>query len=360
MILRKSLPMKRGRNGSYEYEPQSKKDDSLQTMIATIKEMGHTVDETGKEIKDMLDIQTSWYHQKVARFMGWLLPNSMKGVLPKSLQRIIAEDGEILEYMETLLRENVNNSQNAAVRAAECALTEEKKLDELKGDLKEVSEENWDAAELQNYIAQKSGIKIHEQVANLLAKEFSVLSDEEKEESRQWLLKELQGTIANKEELQKLLNVVSASGLKIFQAGLTQFYGYTNAYRPFIEIRNSAKTMTELNKSIYAAKDALCLTLDRSVGAVTLILKTLEHVSAYDISAPEMKEFIQEKRLEIEQAIKSFNETQRERMAVVTEETREIPALIEGAMEEPPSFNTAEKEKVPVVVRSAASFKTGG
>lgn len=349
--LRKSLPLQRNGKGVYEYEPQSKKDTKLQSAIATLEEFGSSFEDTKEEIKSLMGMGTGGRRATLARIVYWITPSFLRGVLPEPIQKLMLEYEEPLEAMERYLRERVDNTQTAVMAVADSTFEEKKNWEEFKKDLDTAIAENWDAQRLQNYMAEKAGIEVYDQVANLLAEEFSVLSEEEREERKHWLLEQIKGNIRNKEGVVKLLGGTSTAGLRIFHYGLEQYYSFTNIYKPAIEIRKAAQGITELNASMFAAMDTLCLTFDQSVQAMLLSLQTLKLYQEYNIASPKMARFIEEEYVRIEKELEELKAHERARMAEAAF-ARETPALTEGTMKELPLFNTAEREEVPVALRN--------
>lgn len=307
----KNLPMRRyngSGNGhiSSQQEFGSLNDRALQEIIAAINESRKEFEGINKRVKKALDLPSDRKRDIVAKFLNYLVPTSWYESLPSSVMKLMAEDNDVLELIETLMRSNTNNVQNALRELAACAILKREELNELGADLETAREENWSAQRLQEYIAGKAEIQVYDVVARLLDIEFNVLTQEEKEIRKNDLLKKLSSTVVIGEELMDTIGKVCSAGLQIFLYSVIQYYNYVNFYRPISVIRDSARALIETNHSMYAAKDALVATFKTSLQAIELAVDAANMVNNYSIASSDMQGLLKSGRACLDQKLKAL------------------------------------------------------
>ena len=338
------------RGNRFEGGFAAEEDDRLKEIIKGMKEGSDELLKTDKKIRKILDAEPEQGRRITARIMRWLpIPQVLHGLLPSPLLKLMAEDRDALEFMERELRKNVDRLEEALDQLSHISLQKEAELKDLLADIASAKEKNLNARELQEYMAESSGITISESIAKMLDDEFSVLTDEEKEMRKQSLLKNLEQNAEGYGALMRLLGSAVIAGLRNLHYGMTQYYAYVNYYKPFIVLRDSAGVMTDMSRANFTAKDALCLTAERSVQAIKVVLKGLELASEYAIASPDTRQFLDAKADEIMGQLEELRQIELEQFSV--KEIGEQPprALAEGAREELPEFVTTEtKEKIAV------------
>ncbi|MBI2446656.1 MAG: hypothetical protein HYV51_02420 [Parcubacteria group bacterium] len=312
----KNLPMKRynGGNGhviTQQQEFGSLNDRVLQENIAALKESRKELEGINKLVKKALDLPSDRKRSIIAKFLNYLVPTSWYESLPSSVIKLMAEENDVLELIETLMRSNIDSVQDALRELAACAITKREELNTLEADLGVAQKENWDAQALQEYITSKAEIQVYDVVARLLDIEFNALTAEEKEIRKNDLLDKLRSTVVIGGELMETIGKVCSAGLQVFHRGVTQYYDYVNFYRPISVIRDSARNLIEMNHSMYAAKDALIATFRTSLQAIELAVDAANMVNNYSIASSDMKGLLSSGRARLDQKLKALEVSNR-------------------------------------------------
>lgn len=312
----RNLPVRKynGGNGHgivVQQEFGSLSDRALQENIAALKGSRKELEGINKLVKTALDLPSDRKRTIVAKLLNYLVPTSWYESLPPSVMKLIAEENDVLELIETLMRSNVNGVQDALRELAACAITKREELNALETDLESAQRENWDAQQLQEYIADKAEIQVYDVVARLLDIEFNALTQEEKDIRKNDLLDNLRSTVVIGGELMETIGKVCSAGLQIFHRGVVQYYNYVNFYRSISVIRDSAKSFIETNHSMYAAKDALVATFRTSLQAIELAVDAASMVNNYSIASGDMKGLLESGRARLDQKLKALETSNR-------------------------------------------------
>lgn len=282
------------------------KDGALAKMMESLKQSKKELEELNNYIKQWCDLPNDRKRSFAAKICYNVLPKKVYSVLPSGFLKFLAEESDVLELIERLMRENVNNTQDALRELAACAISKRQMLDEIEDDLEAARNENWDAQTLQQYMAEKSGIAIYEEVSRLLDAEFNAILEEEKERRKGELLDQLDANIKIGEQFIETLVRVCSAGLDIFHQGICQYYNYINFYRPVAVIRDSAKALIDMNKSMYAAKDALVATFQASLKAIETAVDAASMVEKYSIVAPDMEKLLESGRKRLDDKMRTL------------------------------------------------------
>lgn len=268
---------------------ESRGDKVLHEKIKAIKASRDQLGRLDGLVRDALELPDNQTHSLVARAMHKVIPQRFHGILPASLMKFVAEEYDVLEFIETLMRSNVDDVQEALRALAYCAFGKREEHDELAEYLKKARKEELGAQELQDYIAERAGVEICEEVAHLLDQEFKVLSEEQKEERKKELLDQLEANVAIGEEFMEFMGQICVAGLREFHKGVSQYFNYLNVYRPLIVVRDSAKTLTEMNHSMFVAKDAVKAIFTASVQAMEFAVDAADMIDVYSLAAADMR-----------------------------------------------------------------------
>lgn len=312
----KNLPMRRynGGNGhsiASQQEFGSLNDRALQENITALKESRKELEGINKMVKTALDLPSDRKRSVIAKFLNYLVPTSWYESLPTSVMKLMAEENDVLELIETLMRSNIDSVQNALRELAACAITKREELNILEADLETARKENWSAQELQEYIAGKAEIQVYDVVARLLDIEFNALTSEEKEIRKNDLLDKLRSTVLIGDELMETIGKVCSAGLQVFHRSVTQYFDYVSFYRPISVIRDAAKSFIETNHSMYAAKDALVATFRTSLQAIELAVDAANMVNNYSIASGDMQGLLKSGRVRLDQKLKALEVSNR-------------------------------------------------
>lgn len=312
----RNLTMSRynGGNGhsiASQQEFGSLNDRALQENIAALSESRKELEGINKLVKKALDLPSDRKRSIMAKFLNYLVPTSWYESLPSSVMKLMAEENDVLELIETLMRSNINSVQDALRELAACAITKREELNELMADLEVAQKENWSAQRLQEYIAGKAEIQVYDVVARLLDIEFNALTSEEKEIRKKDLLDKLRSTVVIGNELMETIGKVCSAGLQVFHRSVTQYYDYVNFYRPISVIRDSARALIDTNHSMYAAKDALIATFRTSLQAIELAVDAANMVNNYSIASGDMQGLLNSGRARLDHKLKALEVSNR-------------------------------------------------
>jgi hypothetical protein len=231
---------------------------------------------------------------------GGLIPKSFYGVMPAALLKWVAEEADVLEQIEGMMREGMNSNQAAVANLAKCAISENQALQEFIYDIQTAEKEGWSARQLQEYMAKESDIKIDSSISELLDEKFGILTDEQKESKRRELIEQLKALAFTRRKLIATLGQTCNAGLAQLNAVVGQYYAYTRVYRPTAIIRDSAKGMLQTDQSLYAARQVLMITIGASVKAIEKIIESASAVDEYRIVSPELINLLDESARKID------------------------------------------------------------
>lgn len=293
-------------------------DKKLEEILSALEKSKKTLNGLNKELAGSLGIKTGFCHKIVAKTIGGLLPKSLQNKLPMPVAKYMAEEQDILELLERLMRENINFNQDALRSLAEVAIAKHEHLEKLAKDLKIARKEKWDAKKLQEYIADNIGIEIYDEVANLLSKEFALISPEARENRKASIMLQLEENLQVGEKLMALIERVALAGLEVFHATTTYYYGYVNFYRPISVIEKSAKIMTENNSTVFASKEALKRIILESLEAISVALDASRLAGNYNVTSADMVALLDEGRMKMEKKLAEI------------EQGKESPVIVGG------------------------------
>ena len=217
----KNLPVRRynGGNGhaiTSQQEFGLLNDRALQENIAALKESRKELEGINKLVKTALDLPSDRKRSIIAKFLNYLVPTSWYESLPNSVMKLMAEENDVLELIETLRRSNVDDLQNCLLKLGESAIIKREELNNFKANLEIAQRENWSAQKLQSHIADQIGIQIYDIVAKLLDMEFNLLTLEEKEARKDDLLANLHSAVVVREQLLEVMSKVIIFNIQLF------------------------------------------------------------------------------------------------------------------------------------------------
>lgn len=304
-------------------ELPSRKDRALQQHIVALKDGRKRFSEIDKWLRRALELPHSKTRSFAAKALHAIVPQRMYGVIPNWAVELVAEEEDVLEFLGRLMRENIDNVQEALCEIAEEAAEKKQQLEGLKEDILTAEEERWDAKHLQEYMAEHANIQVYEQVARLLDEEFNIISAEEREAHKKELLGDLKRTADLGETLMGTMGEVCVAGLSVFRRASSQYYQYVSAYRPIAVVRDSARTMLEINTSIHAGREALVVTFEESLRAIETAVDAAENMARYSIASSEFQGLLEHGR----ERLKA-----RRKLLPQPKEPAEFPALTVGTI----------------------------
>ncbi len=295
----KFVPRVRGSSLAKHGDRNGLNDRGVVAHIERIRECHAEFERINHELKNILTLPTNRLKRLIKSTLGAILPKRAQKLLPQAVKLAIIEDYDALEVIESLQKTNINNTQEALRELAACAIQTRDELDNLGVVVETAKTENWDAQELQAYMAERAGIEIYGEINQLLDKEFSALTEEDKEKRKEELLTQIQNNVVMGQALMETMGKVCGAALQIFHRAVSQYVDYVHVYRPVAVIRDAAKAMIETNHSNFMAKEAIAVTFTNSLEAIKLSLDTAEMVEKYSITAPDMQSLLASGRREL-------------------------------------------------------------
>lgn len=273
---------------------KSVSDQTLQESIRSLKESSDELNGLNKRLRDALDLPSDGTKSFMAKCLHFIVPKSFYPSLPNGLVRFMAEEYDVLELIGSLQRRNVNNTQEALRNLALASIAKKEEIDQLRADIKRAREDNWDASQLQQYIAERTELEIYKEITMLFEREFDVLGDEEREARKSQLLDQLEANTVIAGELIGVMHAACSAGLSILHKAVGHYFDYVTVYRPVAVIRDAAKTLTDTNKGMYVAKDAIVTTFQASIDAIRKSVKAAQLVSNYSLVSGDMEKMLEE------------------------------------------------------------------
>lgn len=304
-------------------------DVQFQENIDMLEKNREILKETNEQLERFLNLDKESAEQAPSFFLS-LVPTLFRRFLPGVWQveseHGIKERPPILEELDRQMREGINNVQDVMQRLAAAAMTKFDECAHLEASVAQAKKDEWNARELQEFIAAESGIDIRQEIRDLLDEKFDYLPEKEKRRIRKELLQRLAETSKTGKELMGLLKDVCVAGLEVLEQQIVQYYQYKLAVEPIINIQKAAHEFTEGDASVYKSRVALATVATRSIVAIRVAMRVAKLARQFAIASPEMDAILRDGRLQIEEEAKLFLEESREPIDVDAEsETSAAP-----------------------------------
>lgn len=314
-LFSRSVPRRRGEN--LAKVGLSRNDRALKENIKSLQESGEELEDISAHLRKILDLPSSKTRGFIAGTVQALVPKSFYGFIPEMVTKFVAEETDVLEQMEASLRGNVDSIQISLHSLTTEAKSKHERIEELKADLARAKEEGWDARQLQEYIAEKAGIELYEEIAEMLDREFGFLPEDEREKRKEELLVQLENNAAIGGQLMNTMGRVCIAGLQVFNKGVGQYYDFMNVYKPLAVIRDAAKDLVKMDESMFKARDALVETLYMSLKAVEASVDAAKLVGSYSIASADMHELLKQCGQHLGQKLKELEASSTKLIAAV-------------------------------------------
>lgn len=279
---------------SRESVVQFRPNQNIQRHMQVLNRSKQELESINKNIRKFLGLELGWGQTIFGRMFGKMVPKRLYGVMPAAILKWVAEEADVLEQIEGMMRESINNNQEAVANIASCALCETQELEAFVADIETAEKEKWNARRLQEFMTAESQIAINPAIAQMLDEKFNVFTDEQKEGKKKELIEQLKILAITRRKLIETLSQTCDAGLAQLNAAVGQYYAFSRVYRPTAVIRNSAKEMLQTDQSLYAARQVLMTTISASVNAVENIIKSAGAVNEYHIASGEFHRLLDE------------------------------------------------------------------
>ncbi len=319
---------------------QFQKDRDTRKVLEDLKKCKSAIDHFSDWLYGELDIPINKRRRFVANVLNSLVPAWFHDYLPPPLAEFIAEESHASYFMESHLRENVNNVMGIVKNLAASARHEEEQLDRILEELASAEKENWDAKEIQDKIIElvnegaareEEKISIDAEINELLDEKSSLLSPEEKEKERAALLRRWQANTVARKKLVEAHGKVCMLSLETLQAGLFQYLDFVTAIRPMRVLESAASGLAKMDKSIYAAKDVVFKMAQLSAATLGLVADATARVDVYAISGRDTAELFDEVNNHIQTKLAALEATKNKILAL-EEKRQKIEEKIEDAV----------------------------
>lgn len=279
---------------------QFRPNQNIERHMQVLRKSRQELESINKNIRKFLGLELGWGQTIFGRMFGKMVPKRFYGAMPAAILKWVAEEADVLEQIEGMMRECINNNQEAVANIATCALIEAEELQTFVSDIESAEKDGWSARQLQEYMVAESQISINPAIAQLLDEKFNVFTDAQKEGKRKELIEQLKILALTRRKLIETLGQTCDAGLAQLNAVVGQYYAYSRVYRPTTVIRNSARDMLQTDQSLYAARQVLMTTISASVNAIENVIKSAGAVNEYHIASTEFHHLLDESNKRID------------------------------------------------------------
>jgi len=334
-----SLSLKDSKNVNNEIgkDLQIKKDKEVQKNILALKKCGRAIDNLSDVLYKNLDLPQSRIKRNVAKILNALIPADW---MPTTVSDFIAKETHISFFMETHLRENVNNVQSTLKNLIVSAREEEEKLKDLEADIGQMETEKWNAEKIQDYVADVANISLESEINELFDNQSGLLPPKELEKKRILLIERLKANVGGRRNLIEAHGKICSLGLEVLQSGIFQYFDYMSVIRPLRVIETAAKDLVNMDKALFTAKDVVAQMTKLSVISLGIVADATAKVHTYAISSPDTANLFTEVNKVLQEKLKMLDDT-REKMLQLETKRREKENVIKFEKKE-------EKESIKV------------
>lgn len=279
---------------------QLRPDQNIKQHMQVLSKSKQELESINKNIRKFLGLELNYGQTIFGRIFGKMVPKRFYGVMPAEILKWVAEEADVLEQIEGMMRECINNNQEAVANIANCTLIEAEELQLFVANIDSAEKYGWSARQIQEYLASESQISINPAITQLLDEKFNIFTDAQKESKRKELIEQLKILALTRRKLIETLGQTCDAGLGQLNTAISQYYAYSRVYRPTTVIRNSAKDMLLTDQSLYAARQVLMTTISASVNAIEDIIKSAGAVSEYHIASTEFHRLLDDSNKRID------------------------------------------------------------
>lgn len=347
---------RRGRNSRFlsdpKWEVKARKDKELKDRLEKLADYGNDLENFNDKMRGALELNPSGAQKVVGKLINTFLPERFHSVLPERLILAAGEEGDILLYLGTQCRKNVNDIQGAVIDVIDCAKETYGEYQKLEEDLAAAEENNWDAQELLQYLADETEIVIDPRVMDLLDRQFGLLSDEEKKKEGKELLEELKNVLAMKKVNIQGLGPVCIASLHTLRKGIIGLYNFESVVKPHYTIKKAAEQLVKTNATLFDARDVLEGTIRTSMGAIRAVLEAAKSGDKYSVVSEDMQRVMIEEAKKLEKQLKSVGiedkSARRKALTDTSSRERKTVSLEEGLFSDstPNNFEKENEESV--------------
>lgn len=250
----------------------------------------------------------------LARFLDTVVPERMRDSIP-AIKSLVTGEIDVLARVEGDWRESIDSVQGGLRDLAAMAIERREAWEQLAEDVKAARSEDWDAQTLQNYIMDRAGISIHDEVVQLLDEYNAVLTKEDKEMRKEDLLAKLDSVVVVGAEAMTMMGKVCGAGLQVLQETVTEFWAFSEFVKPVSVIRDAAKDLIGASANAFAGQKVLIATLATSLEAINVAVEGAKLMQARSIASDAMGKFLQEGAKSIDVKLAELEKAKQNRLA---------------------------------------------
>ncbi|MDP3696777.1 MAG: hypothetical protein Q8R55_01970 [Candidatus Taylorbacteria bacterium] len=289
-------------------EMRSASDRTLQEAIESIKESAEEFENLDNRLREELDVPLDRTKSLMARLLNMVIPKRFYSDLP-GLVRYIGESQDVIVQIGSDKRRHVNKIQEGLRDLYQAATAKKEQLAELRVQIETAQKENWNARQLQEYVAKSVNIDIHGEISKLLDQEFGILGEEEQEARKQQLLDQLHRFVVGGERFMKLMAGAVSGGLSVFSAGVASYFEYELFEQDTIKLREAARAFVDVNKGIYAGRAAIAGTVQVSVDGIRKAIKMAELYNKYSMVSDDFLKILDEAEGLVSKDVKALTDS---------------------------------------------------
>lgn len=159
-------------------------DKELQEITRKMQESRRTLQKLDRIVKKTCKLPSNRARTIISKLFYGLMPKAILNYLPTAiLEHLPPEEQNFLDTIAMLMRKNTNDTQEAALDIKNVMKMTEGMLNDLRVNFQKAKNENWDAKKLQACLANLAGIKINDEVQELLNQEYDFYLPEKEKKS---------------------------------------------------------------------------------------------------------------------------------------------------------------------------------
>ena len=267
-------------------------DRELIENINALSRSRKAFDAGDKMLRKAFDLESGPAKRIFAKMFGAITPKFVYEYLPDSMTLFVSEEFEVVDFTENVLKTRINEVEGLVININDCGKRKRAEIDELRQDIETARAEGWDAERIHDYISKKIGT-VNGKVSDLLGDQFHVLSQEEKDNYRDMLLRRLEHNLINGEKLCTYLGQVIYVSLEFFNELRLQYFDFTNVAMPLKVIKSAAKELLEGNKSVLGANAVFKTNFELTAAAFETITQTGRLLAKNQVASEENLNMIQ-------------------------------------------------------------------
>lgn len=280
-------------SSSAQKNRSSVKDRALQDAIKNAEQSIQEFAELSDFVKTIGNLPKNRVRSFLARKLSQLIPYRLQNNLPSFMSKMISEELNELEAYETQYRMRLNNVQQATKKLTEETRKKGEEIEQMKQDIETAKTDGWNSRQFHEYMLDNIGFEVDEEIAELLDDKFNVLTEQEKEDRRQRMLKQLEGNVSEGRKV-VVIGVRSCYVcLESFESGASELFNFVNVYKPISAMRDASRALVETSNIMYAGRDAIAETINVTVRGFENALDAVRKCRDHSIVSADMEKLLE-------------------------------------------------------------------